>query len=155
MPVAVTVTGVTGFVAQELVKQLLSKGYNVRGTLRSAVDSPRACSLQQAVSHLPGTLELFQADLLQDGSFDDAIAGANYVYHVASPFFIQSDNPQKDLIDPAVQGTKNVLASVAKHKGTVKRCVVTSSVCGEHLQGLCSDDPVLMQHSASKWPACT
>jgi nucleoside-diphosphate-sugar epimerase len=111
--------------------------------------------LQQAVSHLPGTLELFQADLMQDGSFDAAIAGAEYVYHVASPFFIQSDNPQKDLIDPAVQGTKNVLASIAKQKGTVKRCVVTSSVCGEQRQVICSVDPVLMQHSASIWPACT
>jgi len=37
---------------------------------------------------------------------------------------------QKDLIDPAVNGTKNVLGSVSKYKSTVKRVVLTSSFAG-------------------------
>lgn len=36
-----------------------------------------------------GTLELFEADLLTDGSFDEAVKGAHYVFHTASPFFIE------------------------------------------------------------------
>ena len=47
-----------------------------------------------------------------------------------SPFFIEVEDPQRDLIDPAVQGTLNVLSSVIKNKSTVKRTVVTSSVAG-------------------------
>ncbi len=50
--------------------------------------------------------------------------------HCRSPFFIEVEDPQRDLIDPAVKGTSNVLSSVAKHKKFVKRTIVTSSVAG-------------------------
>lgn len=80
---------------------------------------------------LPGSLELVEADLLEEGSFDDAAEGATYVFHTASPFAIAGiTDPQKQLVDPAVKGTLNVLGSVAKSK-SVKRVVLTSSVVGE------------------------
>ena len=50
-----------------------------------------------------------------------------------SPFFIEADDPQKDLVDPAVEGTKNVMRSAAKASG-IKRIVLTSSVAGTILQ---------------------
>ena len=37
---------------------------------------------------------------------------------------------QKELIEPAVNGTKNVLEAVAKSKDSVKRVVLTSSFAG-------------------------
>jgi nucleoside-diphosphate-sugar epimerase len=127
------VTGATGFVATELVKQLLAKGYNVRGTVRSTKDSAKTQALTNLAAALPGRLELFEADLLTDGTFDDAVSGAHYVFHTASPFFIKPDNdPHKELIEPAVHGTKNVLQSVARSKDTVKRVVLTSSVAAVH-----------------------
>lgn len=49
-----------------------------------------------------------------------------------SPYLTKSDNPQKDLVDPAVNGTTNLLKAVAKSKDTVKRVVLTSSVAGKH-----------------------
>ncbi len=126
------VTGATGFVALEVVKQLLEKGYNVRATVRSAADHSKTATLQALGSAFPGKLELFEADLLSPGSFDGAISGADYVFHVASPFRIDVEDPQRDLIDPAVQGTRNVLASVVKNKNTVRRTVITSSVAAVH-----------------------
>lgn len=47
-----------------------------------------------------------------------------------SPFVIEVEDPQRDLLDPAVKGTSNVLKSVAKYKDAVRRTVVTSSVAG-------------------------
>lgn len=48
------------------------------------------------------------------------------------PFvLLRSDNPQKDLVDPAVKGTTTVLRSVTKSNDTVKRVVLTSSVAGK------------------------
>ena len=47
-----------------------------------------------------------------------------------SPFFIEVEDPQRDLLDPAVKGTCNVLSSVAKRKKNVIRTIVTSSVAG-------------------------
>ena len=49
----------------------------------------------------------------------------SYVLHVASPFMRQCNDPQKELIDPALQGTKNVLESALKCG--VKKIIVTSS----------------------------
>jgi nucleoside-diphosphate-sugar epimerase len=76
-----------------------------------------------------GTLELFEADLMQSGSFDDAFRGVKYIFHTASPFFIQGGHAE--LVEPAVEGTRNVMLSAAKalsDTGDLKRVILTSSV---------------------------
>lgn len=76
----------------------------------------------------PGKLTLFEADLTKAGSFDAATSGVTYVFHTASPFVLKVEDPQRDLIDPAVNGTRTVLESVIKNRHTVKRTVVTSTI---------------------------
>lgn len=148
------VTGATGFVATELVKQLLEKGYDVRATVRSTADESKTAFLTKLGAAFPGKLQLYEADLMVPGSFDGAISGATFVFHVASPFRIDVQDAQRDLIEPAVHGTRNVLSSVAKHKGTVQRTVVTSSVAG--MQGTVTKchlelKQLLTNHSCSWW----
>ncbi|KAK9829424.1 hypothetical protein WJX72_005769 [[Myrmecia] bisecta] len=128
----VCVTGASGFVATELVKQLLERGYTVRGTVRSVHNKEKVHHLELLGKALPGTLELVEADLLKEGSFDEILQGCKYVFHTASPFFIESSNPQKELVDPAVQGTINVLNSAANAKDSVQRVVLTSTVAAVH-----------------------
>lgn len=67
------VTGALGFVATELVKQLLNKGYSVRATCRSMADADRIETLLALGRALPGALTLHEADLLTEGSFDEAV----------------------------------------------------------------------------------
>ena len=76
-----------------------------------------------------GRLELFQADLLRPGSFDAAINGCRYVFHVASPFLLpeQIKSTGTDVIKPAVEGTKNIITSIGRAPG-VERLVLTSTV---------------------------
>lgn len=99
-------------------------GFRVRGTFR---DATKAWHL----TALPGASELLtlhQADLLRDGSFDEVIDGCDYVAHCASPFFYSSgDEPDDQLLAPAVDGTMNVLESCAK-ASSVQRVVLTSSM---------------------------
>jgi len=115
------ITGITGFLATELAHQLLQQGYTVRGTVRSIDNAP-----SKVIQQLFPKLKLFEADLLKDGSFDKALEGAHVLLHTASPFVATVPNPQTDLVDPAVNGTKNVLASAARHG--IKNIVITGSV---------------------------
>lgn len=39
-------------------------------------------------------LKLFKAQLLEEGSFEQAIDGCNYVIHTASPVSLDVDDPQ-------------------------------------------------------------
>ena len=63
---------------------------------------------------------------MESGSFDTAIEGCSYVFHTASPFILKFDDPQRDLIDPALKGTQNILEAV-NASNTVERVVLTSS----------------------------
>lgn len=72
-----------------------------------------------------GKLEIFEADLLKEGSFDKAMLNCELVMHTASPFFIQGvKDPEKELIEPAKKGTRNVLESAIGTR-SVKRVVLS------------------------------
>ena len=120
----VCVTGAGGFIASWIVRGLLERGYTVHGTVRSvAKGAPHLAALAGAKERL----RLFSADLMAPGSFGEAIAGCSAVMHTASPYAIDVKNPQRDLADPALQGTLNVLESCV---GTpdLRRVVLTSSM---------------------------
>lgn len=59
---------------------------------------PQRCGARADVAVRAGNLELREADLMQRGSFDEAVAGADYVFHTASPYFATADDPQRDLV---------------------------------------------------------
>ncbi|KAL8227825.1 hypothetical protein R6Q57_015409 [Mikania cordata] len=122
----VCVTGASGFIASWLVKLLLDRGYTVHATVRSLCDLNKT----QHLLGLDGAkerLSLFEANLTVEGSFDSAVNGCVCVFHTASPVLYSVDDPQAQLIDPAVKGTLNVLKSAAKVQ-TLKRVVLTSSM---------------------------
>ena len=122
----VCVTGATGYVAGWIVKRLLGEGLTVHATVRNPSDAQKLAHLRAAEADAPGTLKFFAADLLKPGSFDEAVQGCAVVFHTASPFQMSVDDPQKDLVEPAVEGTRNLLAAV-EATDTVKRVVLTSS----------------------------
>ena len=68
--------------------------------------------LNKIAATAPGTLKFYQADLLDEGSYAAAMAGCRIVFHTASPFKIDVVDPQKELVDPAQLGTRNVLQEV-------------------------------------------
>ena len=74
------------FSRQYTYLRLLLQGYNVRGTVRSTSNKEKTAPLVGLGEALPGSLKLYEADLLKDGSFDEAVKGVNYVIHTASPF---------------------------------------------------------------------
>jgi len=123
----VAVTGASGFIASWLVKALLEKGYNVKATVRNPENA-------KFLLELPGAkerLQLYAADLLRPGSFDSIFQGCDGVFHTASPVVSLKPghtlaNPEAEFVEPALQGTLNVLESCAKTRP--KRIVLTSSI---------------------------
>lgn len=123
----VLVTGATGYVAGWIVKRLLEDGLTVHAAVRNPENEDKLKYLNQIAASSDGTIHYFGSDLLQPGSYSEAMKDCELVYHTASPFTISVDDPQRDLIDPAVQGTRNVLTE-ANNTDSVKRVVVTSSI---------------------------
>lgn len=64
--------------------------------------------------------------MLDEKSIIQAIQGAEFVVHTASPFPIKQPRDEMELIRPAVEGTLAVMKGCHQHK--VKRVVITSSI---------------------------
>ena len=124
----ILVTGGTGYLASWIIKQLLDEGKEVRTTVRDLSQKDKSAHLTALAVKSKGTLTFFEGDLLKKGSFAEAMAGCELVIHTASPFKISGlKNAQKELVEPALEGTRNVLESVNSTE-SVKRVVLTSSI---------------------------
>lgn len=124
--VPVMVTGATGYVAGWLVERLLAQGVTVHAPVRNPDNKEAVSHLQAMADASGGKIVFFKADLLAEGSYDDAAKGCQVMFHTASPFIANYQDAQKELIDPAVLGTRNLL-NTANRVASIRRVVVTSS----------------------------
>ncbi|KAL6328015.1 hypothetical protein AAG906_033279 [Vitis piasezkii] len=147
----VCVTGAAGFIASWLVKLLLLRGYTVKATLRNP-DDPTKIEHLLALEGAKERLHLFKADLLEEGSFDSIVEGCEGVFHTASPVLLEVANPKVELIDPAVNGTLNVLRSCTKVP-SIRRVVVTSSIVATIFNGKTLTPDVIVDETWFSDPA--
>ncbi|NJL54671.1 MAG: NAD-dependent epimerase/dehydratase family protein [Spirulinaceae cyanobacterium RM2_2_10] len=137
----VMVSGATGYVAGWLIKRLLEDGHHVHAAVRDPANEQKLAHLNALQSDLPGTITYFASDLLTEGSYAEAMAGCEIVFHTASPFSLTVKDAQRELVEPAKLGTRNVLEQ-AKRTPSVKCVVVTSSyvaVFGDNADFLAGD----------------
>jgi len=124
--VRVMITGATGYVGSWITRLLLEKGCTVHAAVRGAGDDTKLGPLEKLADGMPGEIRFFEADLLKAGSYAAAMEGCEVVFHTASPFKLHVDDPQTELIEPALEGTRNVLHEAGR-EDSVRRVVVTSS----------------------------
>jgi len=118
----VLVTGATGFIATQVIKELYQSGmYRVRGTTRK-LESVKST----AVKELFPEIELVACTLTSDSGWAEAFEGVSFVLHLASPYLSFFGGNIEDFVKPAKEGTLRVLKHAMDEKG-VKRVVVTSS----------------------------
>jgi nucleoside-diphosphate-sugar epimerase len=122
----VLVTGGSGFIGSHVVLQLLTAGHTVRTTVRNLKREREVrAMLKSAGSEAGDRLTFFAADLEKDAGWAEAVAGCEYVQHVASPFPLKVPKDENELIVPARDGALRVLR--ASRDAGVKRVVLTSS----------------------------
>ena len=120
----VLVTGISGYIGQHCAAESLRQGFEVVGTVRSR---SKADATRSAISKVAPVqnLSFAEADLLSDDGWSEAMKGCTFVLHIASPFLLAEPKDENELIKPAVEGTKRVIA--AAQSAGISRLVLTSS----------------------------
>ena len=122
----VVVTGGSGYIAGYCIAQLLNEGWRVRTTVRNLGRAEEVRATIGKIAANAGAIEFVAADLNSDAGWANAVAGADYVLHVASPVPAVDPKTDDELVRPARDGTLRVLKA-ARDAG-VKRVVMTSSI---------------------------
>jgi nucleoside-diphosphate-sugar epimerase len=122
----ILVTGGSGFIGSHCILQLLATGHHVRTTVRNLKREGEVRAMLKEGGAKPGDrLSFFATNLENDAGWPQAVAGCEYVLHVASPLPPNMPKREDELIVPAREGTLRVLRA-ARDAG-VKRVVLTSS----------------------------
>jgi dihydroflavonol-4-reductase len=121
----VLVTGGSGFIGAHCILQLLDRGFRVRTTVRSLDREAQVRAMLNAGGNAGDGLSFAAADLMSDTGWPQAVAGCDFVLHVASPFPLGVPRNDDELIIPARDGALRLLRA-ARDAG-VKRVVLTSS----------------------------
>ena len=122
----VLVTGGSGFIGSHSILQLVAAGHQVRTTVRSLKRERDVRAMLKEGGAEPGDrLSFAAADLESDAGWKEAVAGCEYVLHVASPFPQTVPKHEDELIVPAREGALRVLR--ASRDAGVRRVVLTSS----------------------------
>jgi dihydroflavonol-4-reductase len=122
----VLVTGGSGYLGGWCVVELLRNGYTVRTTVRDLSREQEVRTAVGSEADIGDRLTVLAADLRADDGWQEAVAGCDYVLHVASPFPPRQPKDPDELILPAREGTLRVLG--ASLDAGVNRVVVTSSI---------------------------
>ena len=123
----ILLTGSTGHLGYKTLIEALSKGYKVRATVRSDAKAEEVKAARSTQPYLSQLTFVTVPDIEKRGAFDEAVKDVNAIIHFASPLAKPSDDPEKTIIQPAINGTLSILYSALKEH-SVKRVVITSSV---------------------------
>ena len=121
----ILVTGANGFIGLHTILHFLKSGCHLCATVRTDEQGEKV--RQTLAKHVDtDKLEFICADLTKDEGWEQAVAGCDFVLHLASPFPTEAPKDESELIIPAREGTLRVLR--AAQKAGVKRVVLVSSV---------------------------
>ncbi|KAK4695546.1 hypothetical protein P7C71_g2223, partial [Lecanoromycetidae sp. Uapishka_2] len=125
----VLITGTSGHMGFRALVNALELQYTVRAAVRSQAKADAILAAPSVKKLAPGSkLQfVFVTDILADGAYDEAVKDVRYIVHIASPLAKETEDYERDVIQPAVKGTTNILYSALKAP-SVERIIITSSI---------------------------
>jgi len=111
------VNGANGHLGNNLVRLLISKGIPVRAAVRNISNKEPFAGLD---------CEVVQSDITDKQSLIKALQGVETFYAVGAAFKLWAKDPQKEIYDVNIQGTKNMIEAAAE--AGVKRIIYVSSI---------------------------
>ncbi|KAL1796773.1 hypothetical protein ACET3X_005313 [Alternaria dauci] len=125
----VAITGANGTIGYACVVYALQTGYRVRCIVRR---SPAIEAIKSGPS-VQSYLDLIEYAIVPnnaaEGAYDEAVAGVDYVVHIAGAWPMQNLDPDKDIYWPYINSTKGLLEA-GKKSQTVRRMVFTQAGAG-------------------------
>ena len=120
------VTGVNGHIGNQIVRDLLENGYQVKGSVRDLQDDSKTAHVLRHAAEIevPERLELVEGDILDGDKWAEMISGCDALFHTATIYSNTQDGQL--IIDTALLGTTHLLTA-ARDAG-IKRVIYTSSV---------------------------
>jgi nucleoside-diphosphate-sugar epimerase len=122
----ILLTGGTGHIGYRTLIEALRAGYKVRASIRRESSIAEIKSTKSIQPYLSELSFVIVEDITKDGAFDEAVKDVSYIVHIASPLPSPTEDPDKDIIQPAIRGTLGILNSALKQP-SVKRVVITAS----------------------------
>jgi len=119
------IIGGAGFIGSYITKKFLDEGYRVRVSASDATNAAKYAHLR----NLPGAdrLEVVQLDVRDTAQLATFLPGCQIVVHGGTPFQLEVQDPERDLLEPTIQGTRNFLEAVRNLPG-LERVVMIASV---------------------------
>ena len=121
----ILITGGSGYLGGHLVKESLARGYHVRAVVRS--ETSYKSILKNFPEYASKLSYVVVPDITIVEAYKDAFEGVVGVLHSASPFNLEPEDNEKDLLQPAIKGCVSMLDASLRYGKQVKRVVVTSS----------------------------
>lgn len=128
----VLITGATGYIAQHIVDKLLARGYSVVGTVRP--HEKHQLFFHEFRKKYPEAKLTFEIipDVSAENALDEVFKNhpeVTAVIHTASPVPLAAGNKPLDeaYLEPAVNGTLNVLKATKLYAPQVTNVILTSS----------------------------
>ncbi|KAE9369037.1 NAD(P)-binding protein [Stipitochalara longipes BDJ] len=120
----VFITGATGFIGSHVARAALGAGYRIRLSIRKHEQAQKIAKYYPEYTSKIETVVI--PDMTKSASFESALSGIDYVFHLASPMPGSGSDIKLDYVDPAVQSTEAILYA-AMTSPSIKKVIIVSS----------------------------
>lgn len=119
------ITGISGFIGEELAQKCIQKGYKVAGIIRQSF------RYNEAINNLKGKVALYEGSLLDPARMVAIVRDfmPDYVAHLGAitPVSYSFDHPW-EVIETNLMGTVNLTEALKNHCPSLKRFIFASSM---------------------------